>query len=368
MPPYRHPHRALGLLAALLLLPSALLAEEAGSLAGRVREHRLRNGLTVLALRRPGAPTVSLQMTFLAGGVDEPSGRTGMAHLLEHLLFKGTTRLGTRDWGRERPLLDAMEEVGTALDEERRRGEAADPTRLASLRERLAALQAEHRPLVVKDEIDGLYTRNGASGFNAFTTSDLTSYIVSLPANRLELWARIEAERMADPVLREYYAERDVVSEERRQRYDADPGGKLYEAFLSESFAAHPYGRPVIGWPSDLETLEARDTREFFKAYYGPDNAVVVAVGDVDPDAFFALMERYFGPLAARGSPRRLVTAEPPQPGPRRVEVVFDAEPRLIVGYHKPTLPHRDDYVFDVIESLLAEGRSSRLEIGRAHV
>lgn len=355
------PRLALGLLAFLSLLPGALRADEAGSLAGRVREHRLSNGMTVLALRRPGAPTVSLQMTFLAGGVDEPSGRTGMAHLLEHLLFKGTTRLGTRDWAREAPLLAELEATGTALDEERRRGDTADPVRVQTLRSRLEVLQGEHRPLVVKDEIDGIYTRAGASGFNAFTTADLTSYIVSLPSNRLELWAAIESERMGDPVLREYYAERDVVAEERRQRYDADPGGRLYEALLSAAFVAHPYGRPVIGWPSDLETLEVRDTREFFRAYYGPDNAVVAAVGDVDPDAFFALMDRTFGVLPARGKPRRLVTVEPPQPGPRRVEVLFDAEPRLIAAYHKPTLPHRDDYVLDVIESLLTEGRSSRL-------
>jgi predicted Zn-dependent peptidase len=353
--------RALAFLALFVSLVAPVVAEETGSLVGRVREHRLANGLTVLALHRPGAPTVSLQMTFLAGGVDEPSGRTGMAHMLEHLLFKGTTTLGTRDWAREKPLLQAMEEAGNALDEERRRGEAADPAKVEKLRERLSELQKEHRPLVVKDEIDGIYTRSGAVGFNASTSADLTSYTVSLPANRLELWARIESERMADPVLREYYAERDVVVEERRQRYDADPSGKLYETLLSAAFVAHPYRRPVIGWPSDVETLEISDTLAFFRAYYGPDNAVVAAVGDVDPDAFFTLVDRYFGSLSPRGSPRRLITAEPPQAGPRRAEVVFDAEPRLIVAYHKPTLPHRDDYVFDVIESLLTEGRSSRL-------
>ncbi|MBI5017350.1 MAG: insulinase family protein [Deltaproteobacteria bacterium] len=361
-------HRLAPLLSALsliLLLPIALVAGEPATLVGRVQEHRLANGLTVLALHRPGAPTVSLQMTFLAGGVDEPSGRTGMAHLLEHLLFKGTTALGTRDWSREKPLLAAMEEVGTALDEEVRRtgsGEAApDPAKVAALRARLAQLQEEHRPLVVKDEIDALYARVGATGFNASTAADLTSYTVSLPSNRLELWARIESERMADPVLREYYLERDVVAEERRQRSDADPSGRLYEVLLSTAFAAHPYGRPVIGWPSDVETLELRDTREFFQTYYGPNNAVVAAVGDVDPAAFFALVDRTFGPLPAVPAPRRLITEEPLQPGPRRVEVEFDAEPRLIVAYHKPTLPHRDDYVFDVIESLLAGGRSSRL-------
>lgn len=352
-----------GLLGLLLLLPSLAAALETppGSLEGRVFERHLPNGLTVLALRRAGAPVVSLQMTFKAGAVDEPSGRTGMAHLLEHLLFKGTTHLGTRDWARERPLLEEIESVGRALDAERRKGRDADSGRVATLRARLEALQRAHRPLVVKDEIDEIYTRNGAVGFNAFTSADLTSYTVSLPSNRLELWARIESERMRDPVLREYYVEREVVEEERRQRYGSDPRGRLYEALLSSAFAASPYRDPVIGWPSDLETLDIDATREFYRAHYGPDQAVIVGVGDLEPGAFFDLVERYFGPLEPRGTPPAPATREPPQTGPRRVEVYFDAEPRLVVAYHKPTLPDRDDDVFDVIGAVLTDGRSSRL-------
>jgi predicted Zn-dependent peptidase len=336
-------------------------ADPGGSLEGKVRMKRLGNGLTVLALRRAGAPTVTLQITVVAGGVDEPSGRTGTAHILEHMLFKGTEELGTRDWKREKPLLDAIEVTGVALDEERRKGAKGDVEKIRSLAARLAELQAEHRPLVVKDEIDALYSRNGGVGFNAFTTADLTSYVVSLPSNRLELWASVESERMRDPVLREYYSERDVVIEERRQRYGADPGGKLYETLLAAAFSAHPYRNPVIGWPSDLETLDIRSTRGFYETHYGPDNTIIAAVGDVEPAAFFALVEKHFGALKPQGASQRTYTEEPPQPGPKRVEVLFDAQPRLIVAYHKPTLPHRHDYVFDVIESLLADGRSSRL-------
>ncbi|HSH69221.1 MAG TPA: pitrilysin family protein, partial [Deferrisomatales bacterium] len=294
-----------GFLTGFAVLLWAALGLAAGgeqwSLEGRVREHRLENGVTVLALRRPGAPTVSLQMTFGVGGVDEPAGRTGTAHLLEHMLFKGTRDLGTRNWGQEKPLLAQIEETGRALDGARREGREADAGRLAA---RLAELQGRHRPLVVKDEIDAIYARNGAVGFNAFTTVDLTSYIVSLPANRLELWARIESERMRDPVLREFYVERDVVEEERSQRYGADPGGLLYEALLSTADAAHPYRDPVIGWPSDLANLDPEPTREFYRRYYGPEHLVVVAVGAVDPDAFFALAERYFGDLPAVGGGR----------------------------------------------------------------
>ena len=348
---------------ALLCLSSAAptAAAPAGSLEGRVWERKLGNGLTVLALRRPAAPVVSLQMTFLVGGVDEPAGRTGMAHLLEHMLFKGTRTLGTRDWDREKPLLEEIERVGRALDEERRNGERGNSGRAAELARTLSELQETHRPLVVKDEIDGIYARNGGVGFNASTSADVTTFTVSLPSNRLELWARIESERMRDPVLREYYTERDVVLEERRQRYGSEPGGRLYEALLSTSFSAHPYRNPVIGWPSDLESLDIADTRDFYRTFYGPDNAVIAAVGDLEPEDFFGLVERYFGDIPRRSVPARYYTAEPAMSGSKRIEVAFDAEPRLALAYHKPSMPHRHDYVFDVIEAVLGEGRASRL-------
>ncbi len=353
----------LGLVAAVtvFLWAAAAAAAPGASLEGKVAERRLDNGLTVLVLPRHASPTVSLQMTFRVGGVDETAGQTGTAHLLEHMLFKGTRTLGTNDWKREEPLLGEIEAVGRALDAERRRGPAADPARLEGLAARLADLQKAHRPLVVTDEIGTLYSRNGAVGFNASTSADLTSYTVSLPSNRLELWARIESERMRDPVLREYYVEREVVQEERAQRYGAEPGGRLYEALLSAAFTAHPYRDPVIGWPSDLAVLDVEDTRAFYERHYGPDNCVVAAVGAVDPEDFFSLVERYFGGIPARGAGPGYLTEEPPQTGPRRVEVHFDAEPRLAVGFHKPTLPHRHDYVFDVIAAVLSDGRSSRL-------
>jgi predicted Zn-dependent peptidase len=337
--------------------------EGAGSdgLLHRVREHRLANGMTVLALNKPGAPVVSLMMNYLVGAVDEPSGSTGMAHLLEHMLFKGTTRLGTRDWGAEKPLLEEIELAGEALDDERRKGEQADPKLLGELEVALKALQDEHRPLVVEAEFDAIYQRNGAVGLNASTSSDLTNYFVSLPSNRLELWASLESERMRDPVLRQFYTERDVVMEERRQRRETQPSGTLYEALLSTAFRAHPYRNPVIGWESDLKTLSLDATREFYREHYGPESAVVVAVGDVDPDEFFALIERYFGELPSRGKVKTYPTSEPTPSGERRAVAYFDAQPRAALAYLKPTLPHRDDYVMDVIDSLLTDGRTSRL-------
>lgn len=353
--------RSVGTLLTLWLALAAACWAGPGSLEGRVAEHRLANGMTVLVLPRAGAPVVALQMTCKVGSVDELPGKTGMAHLLEHMLFKGTRRLGTRDWKAEEPLLEAIERTGRALDAERRKGPTADPARTAALEAELHALEERQRPLVVKDEIDAVYARNGAVGFNAFTTPDLTSYVVSLPSNRLELWAALESERMREPVLREYYVERDVVREERRERLETDPGSLLFEALVATAFRVHPYRNPTIGREEDSSTLDVEDTRAFFLAHYGPDNTVVAAVGDVEPEAFFALVERYFGGIAPRGRPQPALPVEPVQEGSRRALVTFDAEPRGVLAYHKPTLPERDDYVLDVADALLSDGRSSRL-------
>jgi len=353
--------RRIALIFALLLLQAHICAASPGSLSGKVHEKILDNGLTVLVLPRHFSPTVSLQMSYLVGGIDEASGETGMAHLLEHMLFKGTKRLGTLDWTAEEPLLKEIEEVGTALDNEKRKGDGADQSKVEQLKNQLSNLQKKHSKLVVKGEIDAIYSRNGAVGFNASTSSDMTNYTVRLPSNRLELWARIEAERMREPILREFYKERDVVLEERRQRYETDPGGRLYNALLSTAFVASPYRDPVIGWPSDIAFLDIEATRKFYEKYYGPNNACIVAVGDVEPDEFFELVEKYFGDIPRRENIVRAITEEPPRDGQRRVEVIFDAEPSLTIAYNKPTLPSRVDYVFDVIDSVLTDGRSSRL-------
>jgi len=344
----------------LFLLLSSVCFANGGSLEGRVVEHTLKNGMRLLLLPREGAPVVTLQITFKVGSVDEVEGKTGMAHLFEHMLFKGTTTLGTRDWEAERPIFEKIEEVGAALDSLRARGEG-ESERAKTLAAELAELQQSERKYIVKDEIDAIYSRNGGTGFNAFTTPDMTSYIVSLPAGRIELWAAIESERMREPVLREFYVERDVVKEERRQRREGEPVARIMEELKAAAFTTHPYRNPVIGWPEDLDALGLADTRTFYKKYYGPDNAVVTAVGAVDPDDFIEVCERYFGPIPSSGFRRYPLTSEPKQVEARRVEVRLDAEPIALLAYHKPTLPHRDDYVLDVVDGILSYGRSSRL-------
>jgi predicted Zn-dependent peptidase len=333
----------------------------AANLEDRVIEHHLKNGLTLLVMERHHAPIVAVNLTYKVGGANEHTGITGVAHLYEHMAFKGTRTIGVTDAAKERPLLEEMDRLSEAIAEEIAKGEAADKSRLASLREQLIKVDEEAQRYVVPSELASLYQRHGGVGLNATTGKDLTRYFLSLPSNRLVLWAVIESNRMNDIVLREFYKEKQVVLEERRMRTDNSPSGKLYEAFASTAYRAHPYGLPVIGWPSDLQALTRGETQAFFQTYYGPANAVIAIVGDVVPKDVIALIEETFGRIAARPPSPPVQTKEPPSAGERRVEVEYDAEPAVLIGFHKPPVGHPDDDVFDAIESLLSDGRTSRL-------
>ncbi|MBA4423036.1 MAG: insulinase family protein [Syntrophus sp. (in: bacteria)] len=345
-------------LVSLLLLPSCLFPYE---LENRVQAFTLKNGLRLLMLERHLSPTVSIYIRYRSGAVDERDGKTGTAHLLEHMMFKGTKTIGTKNYHREEKLLLKIEQVGAAVDREKKKGNSADQALLTQMTQQLKALQKTHRRLMISNEIDRLYTEQGAVGLNASTGQDLTTYQVSIPSNRIELWARIESDRMANPVFREFYTERDVVMEERRQRYESDPDGKLLELYLATAFIAHPYRRPVIGWPSDLRFLDMAYMRNFFQKTHAPNNTVIAVVGDIRPSEVLRIVEKYFGRLPAQELDPRPVTVEPVQSGERRIEVLYAADPKLILGYHKPAPPAFDDYVFDLIESLLTRGRTARL-------
>jgi predicted Zn-dependent peptidase len=353
----------------LILVQSLALAGSSG-LADRVIEHKLANGLTILMVERHQAPVVSINMTFGVGGVNEQVGQTGLAHLYEHMAFKGTRTIGTKNYEKEKPILDELHRVGTELEQRQRdlaRRSADMPVEpeekaaIEGLQKRFKELQDQAAQYVAGNEMALLYQRHGGVGLNASTGKDLTRYVISLPSNRLPLWAAIESDRMANPVLREFYKERGVVMEERRLRNDDSPAGSLYEAFTSAAFRAHQYGVPTIGWESDILSLTPAATEAFFKTYYGPGRATIGIVGDIDPKAVMALIEDTFGKIPPSSPPPPIVTVEPPQRGERRIEVEFDAEPSLAIGFHKPGLGHPDDYVFDVIDELLTDGPTSRL-------
>lgn len=339
------------------------------SLADRVIEHRLANGLTVLMVERHQTPIVSINITFAVGGINEQVGQTGLAHLYEHMAFKGTRVVGTTNYEKEKPILDELALVGTELDQRQRdltsQGDSATAearSALESLQKRLLDLQAQAAQYVVGNEMALLYQRHGGVGLNASTGKDVTRYMISLPSNRLPLWAAIESDRMANPVLREFYKERGVVMEERRMRNDDSPNGLLFETFTSAAFRAHGYGIPTIGWGSDILSLTPAATEAFFKTHYGPNRATIALVGDINPKETIALIEQTFGKIPAAPPVPPLVTIEPEQRGERRVDVEFDAEPAIVIGYHKPTVGDPDDDVFDVIDAVLSDGLTSRLQ------
>ncbi len=353
-----------------LCLPLHLSHAASLGLVDRVVEQKLANGMTILMVERHQTPVVSLNMTFGVGGVNEQVGQTGLAHLYEHMAFKGTRTVGTKNYEKEQPVLEEWYRVGTELEQRQRDlarrgqekpGSLEDRAVIERLQKRFTELQEQAGQFVAGNEMALLYQRQGGVGLNAATGKDLTRYMINLPANRLPLWAALEADRMAHPVLREFYKERGVVMEERRLRNDDSPSGLLYETFTSAAFRAHPYGIPTIGWESDILSLTPADTEAFFKAHYGPGNATIAIVGDIHPPDVMVLIEQTFGKIPSAPPQPPIVTVEPPQRGERRVEVEFDAEPSVVIGFHKPALGHPDDYVFDVIDAVLGDGLTSRL-------
>jgi len=337
-----------------------LLPEPRLGLEEKVVEHTLKNGMKLLMVERHTSPTVSAWIRFRVGSVDERSDERGIAHLLEHMLFKGTTTLGTKDYAAEKPILDRIEQTAQQLMAEKAKRDTADKLRIAALEKQLAGLEADASKYVIKDEFFELYSKNGGTGYNAFTSRDGTTYLISLPSNKLELWAAIESDRMQNAVLREFYTERAVVMEERRRSYDADPESKLWETFVASAYLAHPYGQPTIGWMADIENLSRSKAEQFFRSYYAPNNSIVAIVGDINPAATIALVERYFAAIPPGKLVGPVSAEEPKQGGERRIELVAESEPTLIMGFHKPAINAPDDYVLDVINMILGNGRTSR--------
>jgi predicted Zn-dependent peptidase len=330
------------------------------SLEEKVTEFTLPNGFHFLIVERHESPVFVGLVRFKVGSVDEVPGITGLAHLFEHMVFKGTTAIGTRTWEEERAVLDEIERVGEALS---RAAAGDDEGAVESLHGELEALQQKHQELIVPGEFSRIYDENGGTFLNASTGADLTTYFVALPSSRLELWMLMESERFKHPVMREFYKERDVVAEERRMRIETNPGGALYEALIHAAFATHPYRIETVGYMSDLKTVTVGDAEKFFAEHYVPQNSVVALVGDVDPAYAVELAQKYFSDVPKAPDPPPVRTVEPKQKGERRVRLEFDAEPGpMMAAYHVPAWPHEDYYALRALSYALTEGRASRLE------
>lgn len=355
----RHLRWLLLLLFALSSLP--LFGQDMAAFEKNITVRKLANGLTVILYRRPEAPVFSFSLFVDAGSSQDPRGKTGLAHMMEHMAFKGTPTIGTTSYAKEKVALDEVERAYQAYENERLKKVGRDDKRLAELEKAWRAAMDNADKYVVKNEFGEIVEREGGAGLNAGTNYDETEYYYSMPINRLELWAYLESERMLHPVMREFYRERDVVIEERRMRVDSSPIGRMVEQFLGSAFLANPYHRPTVGYLDDLQNFSATDAMAFFKHYYVPSNMYLAVVGDIDPVKAMPIIERYFGRLPAQPLPNEYTTAEPPQNAERNIVLQDPSQPFYIEGYHRPDYRDKDDPVYDAISDVLSNGRTSRL-------
>jgi len=341
-----------------------------------VEEHTLDNGMKFLLLPRSDSPNeVALGWTAHVGSVNERPGITGISHFFEHMMFKGTNTIGTTDAEKDAEYREEQERVMTQLRalhhgqqyERFRLGEIDDPwdpfddtDDMKALRAELQDLEDAQRKTTAPNEFDAIYRDAGAVGLNAFTTADYTFYHLGLPSNRIELWCWMESDRLHDAVFREFYAERSVVHEERRQRTESSPTGLLDEQVESVFWSSSPYGWPTIGWPSDLNSYTLEDAEAYFDTYYAPNNLTGILVGDFDAEAVKPQLEKYFGTLARRPAPPPVVTLEVEQLAERRLEGECDCSDQVTIRYHTPPFGHPDDFALSTLGDLL-NGRGGRL-------
>ena len=321
----------------------------------------LDNGLTVIVYERPQAPVVSFFTHVDVGSAQEVPGITGLAHMFEHMAFKGTSVVGTNDYKAERKAIEKVDRAYAALDAERRKSGGSDEATLAELQEEFEAAQKEAEEFVTKNEFGEIIDRAGGVGLNAFTNADTTGYHYSLPANKVELWAYLESERFLDPVYRQFYKERDVVQEERRMRTESQPIGRLIEAFQSAAFTAHPYGHSTVGHMSDLKSFTRKDAHDFYKTYYVPSNITVAVVGDIKAKKVVPILKRYFSRLPEGPPPPPVRTVEPPSISEKVITIPDPSQPVYVEGYHRPAGDHPDDAIYNAMADVLSTGRTSRL-------
>lgn len=327
----------------------------------KISEHVLSNGMKFIILERHQAPVFSGHIYVNVGGADEVVGNTGIAHIFEHMAFKGTTALGTKNYEKEKTIMDEMDEIFDKLKAEWIKGDRADSVKLEQLQTEFAGLQNEAAQYSNGEEFSKILEQAGVEGLNATTSTDSTEFFYSLPSNKIELWMAFESARFLDPVMREFFKEKDVIKEERRRGVESRPIGRLLEELKGIAYLAHPYGQPLIGHMSDINTTTRAEVLEFFSKNYVPGNMTAAIVGDVNTGEVIQMAEKYFGRMPAGSPPYLVETVEPKQRGERRIKIVEQTQPVIFIAYHKPAASHPDDTVFDAITDILASGRTSRL-------
>ena len=348
-------------LAFVFFLSLPLTAQDLASFEKRITVKKLTNGLTLMILERHEAPVFSAYTFVDAGSAQDPLGATGLAHMFEHMAFKGTNTIGTSNWPAEKVALAKVEAAYDAYLKEREKRVGRDEKKVKQLEQAWQENIKQADQYVIRNAYTQIIEQNGGEGMNASTDYDETVYYYSFPSNRLELYAYLESERFLHPVMREFYKERDVVYEERRMRTDSSPTGRLIEQFLAGAFSAHPYHRPTIGWPSDLRRFSATDAERFFQRYYVPSNMVIAVVGDVKTADVVASFNKYFTRIPAAPQPTEAPTVEPPQQSERRIVLRDQSQPIYVEGYHRPDFTDPDDPIFDAITDIMSNGRVARM-------
>lgn len=324
----------------------------------QVSEFKLDNGMTFIVLERPRAPVASFLIHADVGGANEPDGQTGVAHYLEHLAFKGTPQIGTTDYKAEKPLLEKQDKLFAQIQAAKASGKTAE---VAKFQAEFDKVESEALQFVKRNEFGKIVEQAGGVGLNAATSTDATMYFYSLPANKLELWMSLESERFLEPVFREFYKEKQVILEERRMRTENSPIGQMVELFADKAFSVHPYRRPVIGYTQDIQNLTRSDVQKFFDTHYVPSKLTVAVVGDVKASEVKRLAQIYFGRYKAKPAAPQLQIVEPPQTQTKEVTLKLPTQPWYLEGYHRPAMNHPDNAIYDIIGSLLSDGRTSRL-------
>ena len=353
--------RVLSILTLGLALGSLGRAQDLASFEKRTHVKVLPNGLTLIVCERPEAPVFSFYTLVDAGSANDPQGASGLAHMFEHMAFKGTEQIGTTNYLAEKAALEKVEQAYAAYDTEYRKRVGQDPKKLADLKKAFDDAQEAAQKYVIPNLFSEIAEQNGAVNINASTSEDSTQYFWAMPSNRLELWAYLESQRIAQPVQREFYKERDVVQEERRMRVDSSPVGRMVEQFLAAAYTAHPYGRPGVGWESEISQVSATEAEVFHKRYYVPSNIVIAVVGDLKSSEAMPILERYFSKIPDGAKPAAMTTIEPPQFSERSVVIKEATQPFYIEGYHRPDYRDPDDSVYDAITDIFSNGRTARL-------
>ena len=357
----------------LLLLVRPLAAQEL-----KVEEKTLSNGMRLLLVPRHDEPTVSGGWVAHVGSANERPGITGISHLFEHMMFKGTPTIGTKDYKKDLEIMAEQERIRGEMRAEEtkmrvalRKGDVEDllkpenkTARYKELEVKFDELIKAQREVLVKNEFDRAYTKQGGSGMNAFTNEDMTGYFITVPKNKLELWMWMESDRLKNPVFREFYAERDVVFEERRMRTESTPTGRLEEAFDEMFWHGHPYSWPVVGYPSDIPAITKAQADEYYSLFYAPNNLTAILVGDFDSKEVVAQAEQYFGRIPrGKVEPPEMTTQVPKWEAEMRFLGEAETNPQVTINWHTVPFQHRDAYALEVLAQIL-NGRTGRLYKG----